>query len=115
MWKRLLPEETLEVGDREIRSLAKRYIFSGGLIKNAVLTGLNLARSRGADLSLEILEDSCRIQADSLIERSERTTVFRPVLKMGDFPILLELGFGQTRPLDQEKSILILKNIFPGR
>lgn len=85
MWKRLLPEETLEVGDMEIRSLAKRYIFSGGLIKNAVLTGLNLARSRGADLSFGILEDSCRIQADSLIERSERTTVSRPVFKIEDF------------------------------
>lgn len=86
IWKKLLPGGETEICEAEIGLLAKRYVFTGGIIKNAVLTALSLAQNRSCGLNGDILREACDIQADSIMERSPQTRVLRPEADLKKFP-----------------------------
>ena len=87
IWRKLLPETGLEVTEKDISFLSKRYVFTGGIIKNAVLTALNLAENRRSTVDGVLLREACDIQADSLVERATAVKVFRPHAEIGDFAL----------------------------
>ncbi|MDO9508892.1 MAG: ATP-binding protein, partial [Thermovirgaceae bacterium] len=86
IWKKLIPAGEMEIGEAEIALIAKRYVFTGGIIKNAVLTALNLAQSRKCGLDGDLLKEASDIQADSIMERSPQTRVVRPEAVLKEFP-----------------------------
>ena len=66
IWELLLPKDVPLADDVDLESLARTYPFSGGYIKNAVLTALNLALSRSLDQNVLVthadLEEAARLQ-----------------------------------------------------
>ena len=78
IWEVHLPPEVPLQGEIELSSLAERYDFAGGTIKNAVLFAVNraLARDRAAPvITMELLEEGCRAQLRyALEELTVRTT-----------------------------------------
>lgn len=72
-----LPPEVPIEGDLDLDSLATRYDFTGGTIKNAVLVAVNLAIARDPAqprITQELLEEGCQSQLryalEALTERS---------------------------------------------
>jgi len=58
IWGKLLPGTGLEVTEQDISMLSKRYVFTGGIIKNAVLTALNLAEVRECKVGGDLLREA---------------------------------------------------------
>ena len=115
IWGKLLPGTGLEVTEQDISMLSKRYVFTGGIIKNAVLTALNLAEIRKCQVGGALLREACDIQADSLVERTRAVKVYRPHAGIGDFSFprpfrerLENLGRSVKVALDKDRPAAIL-------
>jgi len=78
IWEVHLPEGVPIDGEIDLDSLATRYDFTGGIIKNAVLVAVNRAIARSAKdprLSMDLLEEGCQSQLRYALESlTERTT-----------------------------------------
>jgi len=66
IWDLLLPDTVPLANDVDLDALARTYPFAGGYIKNAVLTAIHFALSRGVDGNLQLtqadLEEAARLQ-----------------------------------------------------
>lgn len=74
LWRALLPPAARLARDVDLEALARRYVLTGGLIKNAILTALNEALASGGDdapvLDMTTLESACREQCRSMFDDS---------------------------------------------
>lgn len=88
IWEAHLPPEVPVAEDIDLASLAELYDFTGGTIKNAVLTAVNLALdvSPGRPcLTMALLDQGCREQLRyALAGLAERTTTH---LRLGDIAL----------------------------
>jgi len=85
IWELLLPTDVPLADDVD---LARNYTFSGGYIKNAVLTALNwaLSRSLGRDMLItqSDLEEAARLQERHIGPRLSLRTLCTPRLRLSD-------------------------------
>lgn len=78
IWEVHLPDGVPIEGELDLDSLATRYDYTGGTIKNAVLVAVNLAIARDPEhprLTQDLLEEGCQSQLRYALEAlTERTT-----------------------------------------
>jgi AAA+ superfamily predicted ATPase len=82
MWESLMPDFVKIAPDVDIKYLANRYLFSGGLIKNAIFMAVNMALSQNyldnPLLTRETIEKAANLQAISMLDMSDLFDEYTP-------------------------------------
>ena len=88
MWESLMPDFVELAPDVDLKSLAKRYIFSGGLIKNTIFMAVNMALSKNyldnPLLTRETIEEAANLQALSMLDMSDLCHEYAPKRTVDD-------------------------------
>jgi len=105
IWKEHLPEKLPMSDDVSIASLAERYEFSGGYIKNAVLLATQKAIARTGGKAKVFHEDLCwaaRKQRDSQLERyADKVT---PKIKMDEIIVPKSVASNMKRIISEYRN-----------
>lgn len=98
IWKALVPPNVSLEKDVNLKSLARNYIFSGGLIKNAMFTAITNAMSRNGKskvlLNSSDIEEAAGWQAASMFDLNSFGRTYLPQRSIKDLPL---------RPPDKNK------------
>jgi len=82
IWSKLIPPDCRLHQDVDLEEIAERFVFSGGLIKNALLMALDKALVPNVEdkplITRQLLLDACEQQARSLSERFGFGKVVKP-------------------------------------
>lgn len=81
IWRGMIPDGLEISGDVNFGRLAKKYIFTGGLIKNAVMMAINEALSKGEGVPVitsEDIEKAAESQAVNIFGRVDAEEVYGP-------------------------------------
>ncbi len=91
IWKSLLPSKVRFDNDVDLEKLARKYIFTGGLIKNSIFMAVNIALSRDDDsdltLSMEVLEKAADCQTSTFYESSGIDSSYTPNINIEQLPM----------------------------
>jgi len=98
IWKVLVPPNVSLSKDVNFKSLARNYIFSGGLIKNAMFTAITNAISKNGKSKVLLnsgdIEEAAGWQAASMFDLNSFGRTYLPQKSIKDLPL---------RPLDKKK------------
>ena len=82
MWASLMPDFVEITPDVDLKSLARRYTFSGGLIKNTIFMAVNMALTKNYRdnplLTRETIEEAANLQALSMLDMSDLCHEYTP-------------------------------------
>lgn len=100
MWQALLPDFIKLAPEVDLRELAHRYLFSGGLIKNTLFMAINASLSNGNNgnpvVTGEMIEEAAVLQSRRMVDMSHLCQLYTPGRKFSDLQIKLrqreELG-----------------------
>lgn len=98
IWKALVPPNVSLSKDVNFKSLARNYIFSGGLIKNTMFTAITNAMAKNGKskvlLNSSDIEEAAGWQAASMFDLNSFGRTYLPQRSIKDLPL---------RPLDKKK------------
>lgn len=93
MWQALMPGFIKLAPDVDLRKLAERYLFSGGLIKNSLFMAINasLINSNNGNsvVTREMIEQAVALQSLQMVDMSHLCRVYAPNRKFADLQIKL--------------------------
>ena len=93
MWQALMPKFVTLAPDVNLRTLAERYVFSGGLIKNSIFMAINASLINGNDgnavVTMALLEQSASSQALQMVDMSKICRTYKPAHSINDLQINL--------------------------
>jgi AAA+ superfamily predicted ATPase len=100
MWQALMPGFIKLAPDVDLRKLAERYLFTGGLIKNSLFMAINASLINGNNgnsvVTREMIEQAAVLQSLQMVDMSHLCQVYTPSRKFTDLQIKLrqrdELG-----------------------
>lgn len=84
IWRSLIPGTVSIEKDVDFQELAHKYLFSGGLIKNAVISAINMAvrdlgpKSDLISLSHSMLQEAAEVQSNNTRQRYHLGKVYKP-------------------------------------
>lgn len=91
MWKGLMPDFVKLASDIDFNSLAERYQFTGGLIKNSIFMALNsslmVGNNRNAVVTMKMIEQAAQLQLRQMVDMSDLYQIYTPVCKLSDLQI----------------------------
>ena len=91
IWKALVPPNVSLGKDVNFKSLAERYIFSGGLIKNAMFTAITNAMSGNGHSRVHLkardIEEAAKWQTASMFDLNSFERSYLPQLTIGSLPV----------------------------
>lgn len=90
MWQALLPPTVPLASDVDLKGLADRFFFSGGLIKNSILMALTSGIQPGADggvLTQSALEQAATLQTTTISDLSRLREKVPQVSSLDDLPL----------------------------
>ena len=90
IWKALIPDNVALGSDVDFKQLARKYIFTGGLIKNALLMAINNAIENNSPqvvLTLKEIELAADYQAMNAIGSSRFDEIYEPDVHIEQLPI----------------------------
>ena len=91
IWQALVPEHVCVANDVDFKTLARQYIFTGGLIKNALFMAINSALkhdgSGSVRISAEEIEEAALYQAESMFAPGDFCTIYKPEVSIGELAI----------------------------
>ena len=113
IWQALLPDKVQLSDDVDFNSLAAKYHFSGGVIKNVILAAVNMGMQQKTDddgrisISRSLIEEAAGIQSDQNRQHDPFCRTYQPRRRIAD----LALGNQDKKRLkhlaDCEKSGLL--------
>jgi hypothetical protein len=93
MWQALMPGFIKLAPDVDLRKLAERYLFTGGLIKNSLLMAINASLISGNNgdsvVTGEMIEQAAVLQSLQMVDMSYLCQVYKPNRKFSDLQIKL--------------------------
>ena len=107
IWQALLPPDVRVADDVDFQELAERFVFTGGLIKNAIVMALSSARKDGTDivLSRKALLRAASYQAQAVFDGCRPEHSCSPGISIGSLPIgAAEKHFLSRLPEAQRRS-----------
>ncbi|MBT0652344.1 ATP-binding protein [Geomobilimonas luticola] len=88
MWQALMPDFLLYADDVDLNSLAERYFFTGGLIKNSIFMASNAAIAAGQTvITCELLEQAASQQSVSLSDTNGICQIYTPKSSLDALPL----------------------------
>lgn len=91
IWRALVPPNIVIGDDVDFKRLARKYIFTGGLIKNAlfmaITSALNKNDDSGVTLTLEEIEQAADYQASSRLELNSLGKTCTPEVSIEQLPL----------------------------
>ncbi|HIJ95056.1 MAG TPA: ATP-binding protein [Desulfuromonadales bacterium] len=90
MWKALLPPAVKLAADVDLKQLADRFNYSGGLIKNSILMALTVANSSDAssgEITQAMLEHAATLQAASMSDLNRLCVTHKPTQTFDSLPL----------------------------
>lgn len=91
IWKALVPPNILLSKDVDLNRLARKYVFSGGLIKNALFMTITNAIGKNGNLKVTItsgeIEQAANYQAASIFELNGFGKLYTPEIAIEQLPI----------------------------
>ncbi|MFC1580076.1 ATP-binding protein [Thermodesulfobacteriota bacterium] len=91
IWEALLPRNIVVTEDVNFHDLARRYIFTGGLIKNVLFMAITNASPKSGTnevvLTLQEIEKAAEYQAQSMFGLTKFEKVYRPNKSFSQLPI----------------------------
>eukprot|EP01125_Pyxidicula_operculata_P015171 TRINITY_DN5127_c0_g1_i2.p1 TRINITY_DN5127_c0_g1~~TRINITY_DN5127_c0_g1_i2.p1 ORF type:complete len:644 (+),score=127.60 TRINITY_DN5127_c0_g1_i2:185-2116(+) len=82
IWKVHLPKN-IDIKDEELKTLARRFELTGGLIKNAIMLSVNMSFTTKLPVSYELFEKCARQQLIDTMKRKDEWGVSMTVPKFG--------------------------------
>ncbi len=103
IWKALVPPKVTIASDVDFREFAKKYVFTGGLIKNTIFMAINntLKKNGKANVTVnsEMIHKAAAYQAQSMFAQNGMGEIYLPETEMEELGIknqdrskLMELG-----------------------
>ncbi|MFZ4440243.1 MAG: ATP-binding protein [Syntrophales bacterium] len=93
MWKALMPDFIKLAPDVDLRKLAERYLFTGGLIKNCLFMAINASLMNGNNgnsvVTREMIEQAVDLQSQQMVDMSHLCRIYTPNRKLADLQIKL--------------------------
>ncbi len=108
IWQTLLPPNVKMADDVTFEELAERFVFTGGLIKNAIVMALNSAEKKGTNiiLSRKALFKAASYQAQTMFDTSSPEHSYKPDISIQSLPIrAAEKAFLARLPEAQRRSL----------
>jgi hypothetical protein len=94
MWQALMPGFVKLAPDVDLRKLADRYLFTGGLIKNSLFMAINASLINGNNgnsvITMEMIEQAATLQSLQMVDMSHLCQVYTPVRKFTDPQIKIQ-------------------------
>jgi len=90
MWKALLPPTVQLNTDVDLETLAERFHFTGGLIKNSIfmaMTSSSLSGEPDSHLTQSALEHAATLQTATISDISRICEKLEPVISLNDVPV----------------------------
>ena len=91
IWRALIPPNVSVSKEVDFKRLAKDYVFSGGLIKNAIFMAITQALSRdgasGIVLSSHDIEEAARCQTRTMLNLNPFGETYSPRLSIHQLPL----------------------------
>jgi hypothetical protein len=91
MWLALMPDFIRLAPDVDLRKLADRYLFTGGLIKNSLFMAINASLMNGNNgnpiVTREMIEQAAELQSLQMVDMSHLYKVYTPTCKFADLQI----------------------------
>ena len=91
IWKALVPPNVSLGKDINFKSLARKYIFSGGLIKNAMFTAITNAMSRNGRSRIQLnargIEEAAKWQTSSMFDLNSFGRSYLPQSTISSLPV----------------------------
>ena len=93
MWQALMPKFVTLAPDVNLQTLAERYVFSGGLIKNSIFMAINASLINGnngdAVITMKLLVQSASSQAMQMVDMNKICRTYTPAHPINDLQINL--------------------------
>lgn len=93
MWQALMPGFIKLAPDVDLRKLAERYLFTGGLIKNSLFMAINASLINGNNgnsvVTSEMIEQAVALQSLQMVDMSHLCQVYTPNRKFANLQINL--------------------------
>ena len=94
MWQALMPGFIKLAPDVDLRKLAERYLFTGGLIKNSLFMAINASLINGNNgnsvVTREMIEQAAVLQSLQMVDMSHLCQVYTPSRKFTDLQIKIQ-------------------------
>ena len=93
MWQALMPGFIKLAPDVDLRKLAERYLFTGGLIKNSLFMAINASLingNNGNSVTREMIEQAAVLQSLQMVDMSHLCQVYTPSRKFTDLQIKIQ-------------------------
>ena len=91
MWQSLMPDFVKLAPDVDLKLLAERYHFTGGLIKNSIFMALNSSLMAGNNgdsvVTMEMIKQAAELQLRQMVDMSKLYQIYTPSGKISDLPI----------------------------
>ena len=91
MWQALMPGFVKLAPDVDLRKLADRYFFTGGLIKNSLFMAINASLMNGNSgnsiVTREMIDQAAALQSLQMVDMSHLCKVYTPACKFADLQI----------------------------
>lgn len=91
IWQALVPPNVSLTRDVDFKSLARNYIFSGGLIKNAMFTAVTKAMAKNGKSKVLLnsldIEEAAEWQAASMFDHDTFGRTYLPHISIKDLPL----------------------------
>jgi DNA polymerase III delta prime subunit len=88
MWHSLTPENLPFAQDVDTTSLAKRYLFTGGLVKNSIFLAASAAIAANSPvITKEMIEEAAIRQTSTLVETNGICRIYSPVISIDDLQL----------------------------
>jgi len=88
MWQALMPDFVKLAPNIDFKSLAARYKFTGGLIKNSTFMAITSSFTTGKNgapvVTMEMIEQAAELQLRHMVDMSKLYQTYNPVCKISD-------------------------------
>jgi AAA+ superfamily predicted ATPase len=112
IWNALIPPSIQISKDVDFSSLSKKYIFTGGLIKNTIFTAITKIISENGKhkplLTAKDIEQAAAYQTQSMFKDLGEETVYHPERKIEHLPVKLQDKNKLTRMVAASKKLMDL-------
>jgi AAA+ superfamily predicted ATPase len=93
IWQALMPGFVKLAPDVDLRKLAERHLFTGGLIKNSLFMAINASLMNGNNgnsvVTREMIEQAVDLQSQQMVDMSHLCRIYTPNRKLADLQIKL--------------------------
>lgn len=91
MWQSLMPDFVKLAPDVDLKLLAERYNFTGGLIKNSIFMALNSSLMAGNNensiVTIAMIDQAAKLQLRQMVDMSKLYQIYTPAGKISDLQI----------------------------